>query len=346
MEITSRLKRSDKKKLPLKIQVKFLRRFTELVENGFAITEALEIMATFMKPQIIAHMQAGCAKGMAFSDTLEQLKFESRIVYIIRASEIHNALIKGLQGARSYSLNYLENKTELAKKLRYPLFLFSAVVLILVGVFFFFIPRLDDFYHTFGIEDDHTAITGMIAILGSVLLVFASIFVFAFLLLKFNNEKFQKKCRKLIFSIYGLRHLSARLFSYYFATQVEMFISCGLSFKDSIATIRLFETLPLVQVVIKEIEARVENGESIQQIIKECNCFTPYFRLITAHALRLGKLDVELANFVKTELASLNSAITGFIKVFQGSFLALAGVLIVLLYLSILQPVFELINII
>lgn len=345
MEITNRLKKRGKKR-SLKVQVKFLRRFTELVENGFAITEALEIMATFMDSSLITHMQEGCVAGIPFSHTLEALGFESRIIYIIRASEQNNALLKGLQGARNYSRNYLENRTELAKKLRYPLFLFSMVMIVLVIVFMFFIPRLDDFYATFGVEDDHTAIIGIIATLSIVLVAFSGIFTVLLFIFKYNNDKFQKKCRELIFNIYGVRHLSARLFSYYFATQVEMFISCGLSFKDSIATIRRFETLPLVQVVIKEIEERVENGESTQQIIKECNCFTPYFRLITAHALRLGKLDVELKNFVEAELSHINMAITTFIKIFQGSFLAMTGGLIVMLYLSILQPVFELITII
>jgi len=345
MEITKRIKQGGKKPR-LNIQVKFLRRFTELVENGFSITEALEIMKTFMNSTIITHMQENCAKGEAFSDTLEALKFESRIIYIIRASEQNNALIKGLQGARNYSQNYLDNRTELTKKLRYPFFLFGLVMIILVVVFIFFIPRLDNFYSAFGIEDDQTAITGVIAIVSVVLLVFGSIFAIVFLILKYDNDKFQLKCRVLIFNIYGLRHLSTRLFSYYFATQVEMFISCGLSFKDSIATIRTFETLPLVRVVIKEIEERVENGESIEQTIKESNCFTPYFRLITAHALRLGKLDIELKSFVEAELTSLNTAITSFIKIFQGSLLALTGGLIIMLYLSILQPVFELITII
>lgn len=345
MEITNRLTKT-RKKLPLKTQVKFLRRFTELVENGFAITEALEIMATFMKPSIIAQMQASCASGAPFSEALKRLKFEPRIVYIIRANEQHHALLKGLQGARNYSQNYLKNRTELARKLRYPLFLFSMVILILAVVFLFFIPRLDDFYATFGIEGGHTAMTGIIAMVSLLLLVLSSLLTIGLLILKYDHDKFQTKCRILIFNLYGLRHLAARLFSYYFATQVEMFISCGLSFKDSMATIRDFETLPLVRVVIKEMEESIESGESVEQIIKACHCFTPYFRLITAHALRLGKLDIELKSFVEAELESLNRLITSLIKIFQGSFLALTGGLIVMLYLSILQPVFELITII
>lgn len=346
MESTNRLKIGGKK-ITLKTQVKFLQRFTELVENGFAITEALEIMATFMDASIINQMQKGCASGIPFSDTLKALKFEPRIIYIVRASEQNNALIKGLQGARNYSQNFLKNRNALASKLSYPLFLFAMVMIVLVIIFLFFIPRLDNFYATFGIADDQpSAIVGIVAIVSIILVAFSGIFIAILVILKYDNDKFQSKCRGLIFNIYGVRHICARLFSYYFATQVEMFISCGFSFKDSMITIHQFETVPLVQVVIKEIKERVEAGESIEKMIKACNCFTPYFRLITAHALRIGKLDVELKRFVEYELESLNLAITSFIKIFQGCFLALIGGLIVMLYLSILQPVFELITII
>lgn len=343
MESTNR---RVKKKLGLKTQVKFLRRFTELIENGFSVTDALEVMAAFMTPELIGVLQKSCEQGAPFSEALAQLKFETRIVYIVRASEKNNALLNGLKGARNYSENYLKNRSELGKKLRYPLFLFAMVVLVMAAVFLFFIPRLDEFYETFGIGDDRGMIAHTIAAIGTILLLFSLIFAALTLVFKWDNEKFQWKCHAVFFKLYGLRHLSARLFSYYFATQITLFVSCGLSFKDSLTSIRQFETVPLVQVVIKEIETRVENGESIEQIVRECPCFTPYFRLITIHALRLGKLDVELASFVKAELTQLNAGITSFIKVFQGAFLALTGGLIVMLYLSILQPVFELITVI
>ena len=76
------------------------------------------------------------------------------------------------------------------------------------------------------------------------------------------------------------------------------------------------------------------------------DCFTPYFRLIPIHSLRIGKLDQELKTFITMELTSLNTGITSLIKGVQGGLLALVGILIALLYLSILQPVFDLITVI
>ena len=335
-----------KKKLTLQKQVVFLQRFTDLLESGFPLVDALAIMKAFMYPEIIANMQEECSKGRPFADTLEKFQFDSRMVYIVRASESHQALLPGLKGARSYSENYLNNRKELTKKLRYPLVLFSTILVVIFVVFLFFLPRLDEFYETFGVEGGNQGIAGIIVTLGMVLLIASTVTVSIVLFLKYDNDKFQRWCRRWLFEVPGLKKLSSRLFSYYFASQVELFIRCGLSLKQSIATIRDFESLPLAKIIIGELEQRVEGGDSVEEVIQDQNCFTPYFRLIVSHAAKIGKLDVELTTFVKAELALLNQGMTYFIKLFQGVFLALVGGLIVLLYMSILQPVFELVDVI
>lgn len=335
-----------KKKIPLQLQVKFLQRFTELVENGFAIIDALEIMATFIDSKIVEIMKQGCTDGKPFSDILVELNFAVQITYIIRASEQHNALVRGLMRARDYSQNYLKNRNEIAKKMRYPLFLFSTVIVVLTIVSIFFIPRLDEFYATFGVENNQMAVDGIIAILLAMLLGITSLVIAVLLIIKCRNIRFQMWLRGWIFRIPTIKKLTTRLFSYYFATQIEMFIGCGLSFKDSISTIQRFDTLPLVKLIAEEIEQYSFAGESVEMLFRNRDCFTPYFRLIATHSLRIGKLDQELKTFVAMELASLNTSITGLIKGVQGGLLALVGVLIALLYLSILQPVFDLIAII
>jgi len=338
--------KSIKKKISLQLQVKFLQRFTELIENGFAIIDALEIMGTFMDSRIIKFMKQGCSEGKPFSDIIEELNFEVQVIYIIKASEQNNALIQGLIRAKEYSQNYLKNRTEMAKKLRYPLFLFSTVILVLTLVSIFFIPRLDEFYTTFGIENDQLVIGVIITILLVVFMILTTFVFMVLFILKCQNINFQTWLRCKIFQIPMLKNLTKRLFTYYFSAQIEMFIGCGLSFKDSISTIQKFDTLPLVKLIAKEIEEDAHAGESIELLFRNKDCFTPYFKLIVTHSLRIGKLEQELKNFVAMELERLNTVIMVLLKGIQGGFLALVGLLIALLYLSILQPVFDLITII
>ena len=311
-----------------------------------AIIDSLEIMATFIDSKIVEIMKQGCTEGKLFSNILEELNFAEQIIYIIRAGEQHNALARGLMRARDYSRNYLRNRTEMARKMRYPLFLFSTVIVVLTIVSIFFVPRLDEFYATFGIENNQLAVGGVVTILLAMLLCLTSLVSAVLLIIKCQNVRFQKWLRSWIFRIPVVKKGTKRLFSYYFATQIEMFIGCGLSFKDSISTIQKFDTLPLVKLIAEEIEQYSFAGESVEMLFRNRDCFTPYFRLIATHSLRIGKLDQELKTFVAMELASLNTSITGLIKGVQGGLLALIGVLIALLYLSILQPVFDLITVI
>jgi len=335
-----------RRRLSLQLQVKFLQRFTELIENGFAIIDALEIMETFIDKQIIRIMREACEEGRPFSDALERLGFQVQIIYIIRASEEHNALGRGLVRAREFSVNFLKNRNEISNKMRYPVVLFSAVIVTLTVVLIFFLPRLDDFYTVFNIENESTAISNIMGLLITVCLILTTLVLMVTFALRSKNNNFQIFLRQRIFRLPVLGKLTTHLFSYYFASQVEMFIGCGLSFKDSLTTIQQFDTLPLVKLISWEIEREAMAGKSIEDIFREMDCFTPYFRLITTHSLRIGKFDTELKSFVTAELASLNSAITSVIKFVQGGMLTLIGILIALLYMSILQPVFDLITII
>ena len=342
MEKSNRLK----KYFTLKLQVKFLKRFTQLVENGFSVIDALEVMQTLLDKSVIALMIQACIKGDDFSDTLELMGFEQRIVYIVRAGEGSNALLRGLQAARNYSIHFFENRGELKKKLRYPLFLFAVVILVLASMFIFFIPQLDGFYETFNLDGESTSIHVIIWILGSLLLVTLVLVTFVLLILKFDHPRFQRFIFDWLFCIYGVKFITQKLFSYYFATQVNMFTACGLSLKDSMEMILTFEKLSLIKYMVHDLGTEIEGGKEISEAIRDVDYFTPYFKLIVNHALKVGSLDLELEHFVKTELASLNEAVGTSLKVFQAGFMMLIGVLIIMLYLSILQPIFEMVDII
>lgn len=335
------------KKAPnLKTQVKFLKRFTQLVENGFPIIDALDIMGAMMNKEMMAFMKAGCERGTAFSDILEQLKFKRQIVYMIRASEKHYILTRGLKRAANYSENYLKNQTEMSKKIRYPLFLFTTVIVGLTAVSIFFLPRLDAFYATFNIEGNSFAIDTIIFLLAA---LFVGVLVSVLLLnlaFKWKNHWFQQTFRKIIFNVPLLKGGVKRLFTYYFFSQIELFLGCGLSFKESLESVGDFETLPLVKIVALELMNGASEGRDLFTLLTEQDCFSPYFKLMSGYALRIGKLEDELKNFVATELESLNQLMSQSLKVMQSSLLALVGLLVALLYLSILQPVFDLIHII
>ena len=322
-------------------QQKFLSRFSQLLGQGFSIAQALEIMSSLFNKENIQFIKKCCANGQAFATTLEQCHFEKRIVYIIRCSEQSGSLLQGLEKSAQYSQQQLQNKTELNKKLRYPCGLFILMLIVLVGVYFFFFPQLETFYQSFNIQGDQTLLNNMLLILGIILGIFIIIFIFILSIPKYRHQKFQITMKHILFQIPGIRQLLQKIFSYYFSSQWLIFLNCGLSLKNSLLLMKKFETIPMIQLIIEEFQSQLESGVSLEQLFENSSYFTPYFKLIMKHALQIGQVQNELNYFTKSELNHLNSMLNYSFKITQSIFLMLIGIIIIFIYLSLLQPVFQ-----
>ena len=323
----------------LTLQARFLKRFSQLLLNGFSLMEALEVTAVLFHPAKIQELADSCRQGLPFADALEKARFDRRAVYMVRVSERAGALVQGLTKAQAYTGRLLANREELRKKLRYPLFLFGAMIAAMAGIYFFFIPQLEQFAESFGLEGGLEGIHAILILLGS---IFAGFGLLGGCLL----YVFKGRSPKLIdiFNIPFLQKPARRLFSYYFASQWAMFIECGLSLKDSLQTIKDFERVPLLRQMVAGLEKQLMAGQSLGEVVGQGTCFTPYFRLVILHALSIGCVPAELKQFAKEELEAFNAQLNGAFKWIQAVFMLLIGVMIVILYLSLLAPVFNLVN--
>lgn len=330
----------------LSLQQKFLTRFSQLLQNGFSISDALHIMATLFKKQAIQPMIDACSHGQHFADTLEQAHFETRIIYMIRCSEQAGALLQGLQKAADYSDFHLKNRSELSKKIRYPLTLFALISLILVAVFTLFMPKIKGFYQSFNLSNNSSLLQGVILIMISTFILLSILTLLIFCILHVQHLSFQTRVKSLLFRIPLIRPLIQKIFSYYFSSQWLIFLNCGLSLKESLNMMIQFETIPFIRLIIEDLHAQFEAGNSLSNTIQSSSYFTPYFKLTMSHALILGNLTSELNHYSASEFKALSAILNNSFKVIQFSFLLLIGIIIILVYLSILQPVFDMMNLI
>lgn len=330
----------------LSMQQKFLSRFSQLLENGFSIADALAIMKTLFKKQAVDPMIIACLQGQNFADTLEECHFEHRIIYMIRSSEQAGALLQGLQKAADYSDFHLKNRSDLSKKIRYPLTLFGLMSLILIAVFILFMPKIQSFYDSFNLSGNTDFLQTIFIIIGCLIGVIALLTILMTLILKWQSIPFQAHVKQWLFKLPLLRSLMQKIFSYYFSSQWLIFLTCGLSLKESLEMMLKFETIPFIKLIIKEFNQTLEAGTPLELAFHQSPYFTPYFRLTMAHALTLGSIQAELAYYSHSEFKQLSALLSQSFKILQFSLLMLIGIIIILIYLSILQPVFQMIDII
>lgn len=330
----------------LSMQQKFLSRFSQLLENGFSIADALIIMKTLFKKQAVDPMITACLQGQSFANTLESCHFEHRIIYMIRSSEQAGALLQGLQKAADYSDFHLKHRSELSKKVRYPLTLFGLMSLILMAVFILFMPKIQSFYDSFNLSGDTNFLQTIFILIGCFIGVIALLTFLITLILKWQSLSFQQYVKQGLFKIPLLRQLMQKIFSYYFSSQWLIFLNCGLSLKESLEMMLKFETIPFIKLIVQEFKNTLEVGTPLELAFHQSPYFTPYFRLTMAHALTLGSIQSELNYYANSEFKQLSSLLNQSFKILQFSLLMLIGIIIILIYLSILQPVFQMIDII
>lgn len=328
----------------LPLQQKFLTRICQLLQNGFSMAEALQIMQTLFKPSAIAPMINACIQGQPFATTLEASHFETRIIYLIRCNEEAGALLQGLQKAADYSDFHLKNRSELSKKIRYPLFLFILMIIILVAIFTIFMPKIESFYESFQLSNSGSLLPFIIALISGTFITLAIIGLFIFSLLHLKYPRFQMTVKTYLFKLPLIRSLLQQIFSYYFSSQWLIFLNCGLSLKDSLTMMIQFETIPFIRLIITDLKSQFEAGQNLSDTLKHSPYFTPYFKLTMAHALMLGSLTKELNYYNKSEFKVLTTLLNSSFKIIQFIFLILIGIIIILVYLSILQPVFDMTN--
>ena len=102
-----------------------------------------------------------------------------------------------------------------------------------------------------------------------------------------------------------------------------------------------FEDIYLIQTIIDEFQKQLELGISLETVIEKSPYFTPYFKLIMKHSLEIGQVPAELNHYTKKEIINLSNGLNQAFKIIQTTFLILIGIIICLIYLSLLQPVFQ-----
>ena len=318
-------------------QADLLRHYHELMSIGYSQSLALSLLSYQFKASYIQQIQRICEQGQPLSLAFEQLNFDERVIYFIKSHEAKHFPLVGIQK----SVDYLEQRQRLQKQfkkeLRYPLQLLVLCAIALMAFVYFFLPQLNSFYSSMNLQMNTTTFDLIIMILTGLMTLLSGCFLIFFWLLK-------RKAQFLLSS--SCCRFLQPFFSYYYGMQWQLFLSCGQSFKETLNNMKQFEKNTLILLGLDTLLQPLENGQSLQAVINTSNLFTPYFKQIVCHGLELGQLDVLLNRFLTQQTIIMQRYISAFLKGLQTSALLFVGTLIILIYLSILQPVFDLLQLI
>lgn len=339
-----------KRKWSVNEQAAFLKRIGELLARGYPIAAAIESISLHLpksRKEELYDCLVELKRGLPFHDALDKLGFHKDLIGYVYFAEQHGSFAEAL--LEGSSLAQLKNKDlhKLITLLQYPF-----VLILITGFLFVFVentllPRFTTLFTSLGLEENF--FTKVIYTFDHYFPVFIeTLLVLLFLTAIYYFFIFRKysilKQRKLLVQIPIAGRILKLLFTHYFSIQLSFLLSGGISVSEALILFEQNEKQPFYSELGKTIKLKLVTGEKLETIIATFSFFEKEFPMIVKHGQENGKLEQELLFFSKHCVSNMEEIIEKSLKTIQPILYLFIGLLVVSMYLSILLPMFHLMD--
>lgn len=152
------------------------------------------------------------------------------------------------------------------------------------------------------------------------------------------------KQKEILVSIPVFGPLFQLLLTHYFSVQMSYLLGAGLSVFEAVSLFEGNSENRLDQELGIFLKQHLLAGTSLEEIIKRQSLFEPDLSIIIQHGQKNGRLDQELYFFSNHCMNRFQEKVSHMMKFIQPTAYLLVGLLIVSMYLSILLPMFHMMD--
>lgn len=342
--------RMKKNKWKVKDQAQFLMKLGELLENGYSLSDAIR----FLKFQASTKRQADfqdvledLKKGYPLHYVLMQIKFHPQLVTYIYYGEQYGDLSVALKEAGRYWSKRTEDMEKIKKLLVYPLFLIFFVGMVFMILQSVLLPKFETLFSSMSVEQNVflTFILSISAFLPNLpgILIISFILIFIFKRYWFNQLSPLKQ-RMLILKI-PVVGLFTRLYDTHFlASQFSGLLAGGFSINETIKLFSQNQQQPFYQKLCEQVKHQLLEGKQLEVIFKQLPYFEKNLYVVIENGQKYGRLDAELYHYSRYLLEKIEMKMSFMMRIIQPLLFSLIGLLVVSIYLSILLPMFSLLD--
>ncbi|WP_048717687.1 MULTISPECIES: competence type IV pilus assembly protein ComGB [unclassified Bacillus (in: firmicutes)] len=331
-------------------QARFLKCIGELLDRGYSMAEAVQSSRYYMPECRLEDINAcyGSLKGGdTFFENLVRLNFDRQVISFVYFAEKHGGFATAFQDASKMIQNKQDTIKKLRKILSYPLFLLLFTFILFFFVQSILIPKFNSIFLTMNINKNFFLL--FVQIIGNVL---PSLFAFLLLLLIACYVSYYVYFRKL--DIIVQMNLLARIpfigkivrhyFSYLLSLQLSYLLSSGFSIYECLQFFeenkeqKLYSRIGILAI------SQLKKGDRLDQAFMLFTFLDKELFQIIQHGQENGKLDQEFYYYGNHCLMQIEENIQKTMKVFQPTLYSVVGILIVSIYLSVLMPMFQLLD--
>lgn len=334
-------------KLTKETQVLYLSRLLRLLKNGYSLLEALEVMKWDKQMIESTTIIVNALKlGRTLDEAFAEASFNPTIttyLYFVRANgDIQASLEKCMEMFRQR----IEFTAKFQQTIRYPL-----VLLIIFSILLYFIknsilPSFADLFAANAVTSS-TITTSLIAINVFETLVTIGIVMAVIILLvwKFIKEKVGIESQIEIYQkIPFYRNYKRIHTSFLFATHFSSLLKTGISVKDILAIMSNQKQLPILSYYSVLMTGELNSGRHLSYMLSQTYLLEKQIGQIFQKNADTNALEKDLTMYAGMITEELHKKVLKTITFIQPIFFVILAGFIVLIYITLMWPMFQLIK--
>ncbi|WP_261129433.1 competence type IV pilus assembly protein ComGB [Bacillus sp. Marseille-Q3570] len=329
-------------------QAVFLKNLGTLLVKGYSISESLTLLSLQNKRVVSVTVKAikeDLVKGKPLFESLERQRIPSDILgYLYFASEQGNLSFGLLEGS-----SILQKREELKKSLlqtiRYPAVLLGTLSVMMFFMLKFLFPQFSKLFQSVNLTlPAYTLfLITFLEFIPVLIFLTLTLFMLLFIIIHFrykHKSAHEKMCFWLRFPF--VRNVLKIVLTQYFSFQLGHLLKGGLSLTNAL---QLFEQQSFSIFFQEEgtiLKVDLRKGKSLSEAFEEKPYFLPELAQVTFFGQSNGKLGEELVLYSEMLLENAEERLKGLLTLIQPVMFTLIGSIVLMLFLSVMIPVFQL----
>lgn len=328
------------------------RQLATLIQSGMPLEESLTAVARQSEnPKVravVSTVRSKVLEGHTLANSMAEFPRAFPTLYraTVAAGEHAGHLDLVLNRLADYTENAYSSRQKAKLALLYPVLLLVMAIAIVAGLMAFVVPDVVEVF--VGQGQQLPALTrGLIAISDFVvaygvltlLLIVAAVFAVRFAL---KNQALQMRWDKRVLELPMIGRFSRRSNTARYASTLSILTSSGVPLVDAMRIAGEVIANGYLQQQVQEATKQVSEGGGLHTALERCGYFPPMMVHMIASGEMSGSLDSMLERVAESQQRELDDLVATMIGIFEPAMLLFMGVAVLIIVVAILQPIFDL----
>lgn len=344
------MKISKKKKGSTDEQIQFIKRLGELLSKGYEMEQALQFLQVQASKELHAdmeYMRNELKRGSSVCNSLNSLQLAGEIQSFIYFYEEQGRLAEGLVEAAQLAQKRAVIKKQFQKLLRYPLFLLWGTIIALMVVNQFIVPHFKSLFQT--MQNSPPLLTQLFF---SFLTVFPYIsisliavgVISVYTIIRKYRTKTAHEKMALLLKMKQSKIVVQQLVSYFFSMQLCRLLSTGMTIQQALFIFEKQNFLEFFRHEAQVMRTALTKGETLFTYINTQHYYTSELAIIIENGMKTGKVAEDLQYYSQWLFQEIEDTIQKRMAIMQPFLLIGIGGFILILFLVVMLPMYEMID--